>query len=351
MAVIFLSLTWIEFKLFEVSRSLPYVHSIFFFGLVNFNIILFLLLIFLIFRNVVKNLSERQGGKIGSSLKSKLIAAFVGFSFVPTALMFLVSVFYINNSFEKWFSEKMSGVLKSSLEVSNAYYISTKKKNYHFAEEIKKALEKTPTQKLSRSIQLLRAQYSLDGVEIYEGLSAKKPRIVSLSPSLKALPPISPKVLRRVIQENIETSLVQSSQRGNLIRVIVPFQNIYLKGAALVLSTHIPLSLISKMDDIALAYEEYRSRDPLALPLKSIYLIILVLMTLVILLAATWFGFFLAKQLSIPLEELAQATKKIAKGKYPVLKKYTAYPEINILVSHFNNMSRHLEKTEKEVKR
>src|SRR5690606_18371019 len=120
LGLVFLVLTWIEFRLFGMSESLPFQHSIFFFGLVNFNIILFLLMMFLIFRNVVKNFAEREGGLIGSSLKSKLIAAFVSFSFVPTAIMFTISVFYINNSFDRWFNEKMSGVLRSSIEVTNS---------------------------------------------------------------------------------------------------------------------------------------------------------------------------------------------------------------------------------------
>ncbi len=51
---LFLLLTWFQIKLFGISQELPFVHSIFFFGLVNFNIILLLLLLFLIFRNVVK---------------------------------------------------------------------------------------------------------------------------------------------------------------------------------------------------------------------------------------------------------------------------------------------------------
>ncbi|NJL26319.1 MAG: hypothetical protein HC902_15000, partial [Calothrix sp. SM1_5_4] len=131
LAVIFLVLTAIEYKLFGMSQQLRFETSIFFLGLVNFNIILFLLLFFLIFRNVVKIFSERRDGLAGNTLKAKLIAAFVLFSFVPTALMFLVSVFYINNSFDRWFSDKMAGVLKSSLEVTNAYYLSAKRKNYH----------------------------------------------------------------------------------------------------------------------------------------------------------------------------------------------------------------------------
>ena len=88
-AFAFLVLTAIEIKLFDISRSLPFVTSIFFFGLVNFNIILFLLLFFLIFRNVVKVFSEQPGSWAGKSLKAKLVAAFVTFSFIPTALMFL----------------------------------------------------------------------------------------------------------------------------------------------------------------------------------------------------------------------------------------------------------------------
>ena len=128
LGVLFLVLTWVMFHLFGIAEQLPFEFSIFFFGLVNFNIILFLLLAFLIFRNVVKEFAEREGGPLGSSLKSKLIAAFVGFSFVPTALMFLVSVFYINNSFDRWFSQKISGILKSSIEVTDSYYLGAKRK-------------------------------------------------------------------------------------------------------------------------------------------------------------------------------------------------------------------------------
>src|SRR6185437_11037360 len=96
LALVFFILTGIEFRLLGISQKLPFVHSIFFFGLVNFNIIILLLMFFLIFRNVVKVFVERRGKVIGSSLKAKLIAAFVAFTSIPTILMFIISVFYIN---------------------------------------------------------------------------------------------------------------------------------------------------------------------------------------------------------------------------------------------------------------
>ena len=136
LALLFFTLTWVQVKLLAISQQLPFEHSIFFFGLVNFNIIILLLLFFLIFRNVVKVFVERQGKVIGSSLKAKLIAAFALFAFIPTVLMFLVSVFYINSSFDKWFSLRMASVLKSSLEVNQEYIFSARKKNYNFANQI-----------------------------------------------------------------------------------------------------------------------------------------------------------------------------------------------------------------------
>ena len=63
LGLLFVLLTLFEIKLFSTSEQLPFVHSIFFFGLVNFNIIILLLLLFFIFRNIeirdfIKNLDK-----------------------------------------------------------------------------------------------------------------------------------------------------------------------------------------------------------------------------------------------------------------------------------------------------
>lgn len=170
LGVLFLLLTWAEFQLTSISQKLPFVHSIFFFGLVNFNIVLLLFLLFLIFRNVVKIFVERQGRIIGSSLKGKLVAAFVAFSFVPTVLMSLISVFYINSSFDKWFSVKMGSVLKDALEVTNTYYLSNKRKNYHFADLISKSLANVPEAQMQPQLKRLVKEYAVDAVEFYPDL-------------------------------------------------------------------------------------------------------------------------------------------------------------------------------------
>ncbi len=354
LAILVVFLTWFEIRLFSISETLPFVHSIFFFGLVNFNIILLLFLLFLIFRNLVKVFVEQRGGFFGSTLKAKLTVSFISLSAIPTILLLVTSVFYVNMSFEKWFSVKMAGVLKSSLEVTNAYYFNAKKKNYHFAHQIAQEIRrnivdgKKPSD-TKNTLKNLRKRYSLDAVEYYPDLFGGREVVVSEEDVIPMLPKGSLEFLQKGIKSQVDASTIHQFGEGNLVRVIVPLKEGSDLGA-IVVSSFVPLSLISKMNDISSAYEEFRDTNPLQYPLKSIYLIITVLMTLVVLLAATWFGFYLAQQLSGPLVQLGRATMRIAAGEYTRVEVKSGSEEINQLVENFNKMSFNLEKSEKEVK-
>lgn len=349
LSLLFLFLTWFEFRLLNISQQLPFVHSIFFFGLVNFNIILLLLLFFLIFRNVVKVFVERRGKLIGSSLKAKLVAAFAAFASVPTALMFLVSVFYINSSFDKWFSVRMASVLKASLEVNQEYIFASKKRNYHFATQIAQGIQNISNgTALVSQLEGFREKFSLDSVEYYPSLFGRRTQALSPEETLPEIPPVNLEFLRKGVTQRGETSEIQRFGEGNLVRVIVPANRLGEKGAVVV-SSFIPISLVSRMADISSAHEEFRNLNPLQYPLKSIYLIILVLMTLVILLCATWFGFYLARELSIPLETLGLATRRVSQGDYRPVRLTSGSAEINQLISNFNQMTGNLDRSKKEV--
>jgi len=354
LGALFLVLTFIEVRLTYLSRDLPFLHSIFFFGLVNFNIVLLLFLAFLIFRNVVKNFIERSGKIIGSSLKSKLIAAFVTFSFVPTVLMFFISVFYINSSFDKWFNIKTSAVLRDSLEVTDAYYLQSKQKNYHFASEIARDIEKKHLGQIQRELNILQKKYSLDVVEFYPSLFGNRIVFVSDNKKLPEVPKTSLEFLEKGISKNTNSSTIHNFQEGSLVRVIVPI-DYYPDGrskitkGALVISSFVPISLISKMDDISSAYDNFRDVNLLVSPIKTIYLVILCLMTMVILLGATWFGFYLAKQLATPLNILGEAADQVAQGVYQKVSLETGSEEINQLVKNFNHMTDSLAQSKEEI--
>jgi len=346
-SLFFVLLTWFEIRLFAVARQLPFVHSVFFFGLVNFNIVLLLFLLFMIFRNLVKVFVERKNRIFGSSLKAKLTIAFLSFTIVPTLLIFVTNVTYVNASFDKWFNSKVQSVLKSSLELSQSVYFNAKKKNYHFAFLVAKELERVnQPQKRLTLMRDLREKYHIDALEYYSGFQGAREIVISEEESIPMIPYLSDDVLERSLKTRNQASTIQPFSGGNLVRVIVPLK----KGGAVVVTTYIPLSQISKMNDISKVFEEFRDSSPLQYPLKSIYLTILILITCVIIFAAIWFGFYLARQLSTPLVQLGRATQRIARREYERLSIRSGSEEITNLVENFNQMSRILAESEEQLR-
>lgn len=119
----------LETRLFELSESLSqseeFISTIIYFGIINFDIILILLLSFLVFRNLAKLILERKRGVFGSRLRSKLVVSLVLFAIAPTILIFFISSQFIITSFDKWFSERVKSTVEQAKEATDLVYEQT----------------------------------------------------------------------------------------------------------------------------------------------------------------------------------------------------------------------------------
>lgn len=348
LAFLFVLLAWFEFRVFLTTQDLPFEYSVFFFGLVNFNLVLLLLLFFLIFRNLFKAFIEKKRGMAGSSLRSRLVLTFFIFSSVPTILMFFVSVIYTNSSFDKWFSDKITNVMKRSLEVTTYFYTDTKKRNFFSAHMIAQKLQyagnRSDVQFILRQQQQL---YNLDAIEYYMDVLDERIQVMSDDHTLPEVPRASVEFLEKGLKQKNEASTVHQYPHGNLIRAMVPIKG---RNAVVIVSTYVPLSLLNGMNVIASVYEDLKgSKSPIQYPLKWIYIVILVLMTLVILFCSTWFGFYMAQHLSGALSQLGQATRRVARGDYRPVDLPHGEQEVVELADNFNIMVAQLEKSQTEV--
>ncbi|MGZ3726976.1 MAG: sensor histidine kinase [Pseudobdellovibrio sp.] len=338
----------VEVYIFRSGQNLPSTYVLFFIGLVNINLILVLLLLFLIFRNVVKVFLERRSKVFGSSLKSKLLVSFVSFSVIPTLLVFTISVFYLNSSFEKWFSQRMLSVLRNASEVIDTFISNEKKRGYEYSRLTAQALTKSGRAPSQAFVDKIRDQYKLDAVEYYPDLI--NDRLVSQDSELQSdtVPALNIDFLKKGILNHDEASNIQIFGDYNLLRVMVPVSKAKF-GGVIVVTKFLILSPGSKFDDIVGAYQEFHNNSLVEYPLRSIYFIMLIVMTLVIIFAAVWFGFYLARQLSIPLVQLGRATKRVAAGDYSQLEIESGSEEISNLIGSFNQMIGNLSTSELEL--
>ncbi len=97
-------LTYVETRVVRFGAGLPISNTVIMFILINFNMLVLLLLIFLVFRNVVKLLYDRRRKVMGAKLRTKLVVAFAGLSLIPTILLFFFSVQFITSSVAFWFN-------------------------------------------------------------------------------------------------------------------------------------------------------------------------------------------------------------------------------------------------------
>ncbi len=356
LSVLLAFLVGVEVYVFRSGQTLPSPYVIYFIGLVNFNLVLVLFLLFLIFRNIVKVFIERRGKIFGSSLKSKLIIAFATFSVIPTSLVLILSVFYLNSSFDKWFSQRMIGILKNASEVIDSFIAQEKLKGYDYAQVIADAVQKTANKKSKNSLKnveeqlkKIRANYKLDVVEYYPDLLSERV-IAQDSAAISFLVPRAHlDFLQKGFLHQSQSSYVQIFSNAHLLRLMVPMKQENGVNGVIVVSKVLNLAPGAKFDDIVGAYQEFQTNSLIENPLKSMYFIMQIVMSLVILFAAVWFGFYLAKQLSVPLVQLGRATKRVAGGDYSPLEIESGSQEINSLIQNFNQMTSNLSASELEL--
>ena len=109
----------------------------------------------------------------------------------------------------------MAGVLKSSLEVTNAYYFNAKKRNYHFAHQVADDVKNArSTEQIQRKLKTLRHTYSLDAIEYYPSLFGKREVFISDDETIPLIPPVSLEFLQKGIKSQVDSSTIHQFGEG-----------------------------------------------------------------------------------------------------------------------------------------
>ncbi len=341
-------LTWIELHFFGVESSL-------FLAFFNVNLILLLLVLFLVVRNVFKLVIERRRKVLGSKLRTRLVMTFIALSIVPTILMFFIAVRFVHTSVDYWFQEQVGQSMQQSLEVGQVFYAS-----------VKQGLEVRSEITLD---QIRSQQYLWGGPGMSNFLENKKEIEHDLSlmgivtPSLGQQnwfadeewetywPEIRQSVPWDELLENPEywTGMWPSEESGDLVVGIMPVDQ--ARTGFLVMGQTLEPGLLSRLDGIVQGIEEYRKMETIKNPMKTALYTILGIITLLIIFGSTWFGFKLSREISAPVQALAEGTERIARGDLGVRLQDQADDELGLLVQSFNKMARDLEKSQNSLTR
>ncbi|MDD2389665.1 MAG: ATP-binding protein [Desulfobacterales bacterium] len=352
------ALTFAENRVIHFGADFPVSNTILMFVLININLLLLLLLIFLVFRNLVKLLYDRKRNVMGAKLRTRLVVTFISLTLLPAVILFFFSINFITSSIAFWFNVPVEQALENSINVGRRLYSYTEENNRFFLEQIacqiqtKNYLAPEKLDELSHYIQVAQRSFNIHAVEVY---AQNYNRIsLSVSPQLEqqTIEPVSRDSLRKNPEKMPVRSISQAVDSGELIRTIgtVPFGEPHAQANAfVVLSVLIPPDLSAHMASISRGVEQYQQIKLMKKPIQVTYYITLSIVGLLVVFCAIWFGFYLAKTISIPLMELAEGTRRVAEGDLSVSISRVADDEIGTLVESFNKMTRDLRNSREQL--
>jgi two-component system nitrogen regulation sensor histidine kinase NtrY len=338
-------------------EDLPLSTNIFVYGLTSINFILIVFLLFLIIRNIVKLFYEHRRGVIGSRLRTKLVATFVGLSLIPTILLFLFAINFLSYSMEFWFNIKIGDALNRSLEVAQVYYKQMEEQAKFNARQISADITRNRLYERERDEYLrsfiLQRQKNFKTGMIETHFDSREEAILFTDAENPDLVPITlaPKMIEDIYSGK-EESAVEPADGGDIIVGIVPVFSYAVPSEVIgrvSVSYFIPKGFVDKLRSIAAASEQYGKIELLKNPIKLNYTVTLSIVTLVIIFLATWFGLTLAKGITGPIQNLVEATNRITLGDLDSQIDIEADDEIGILVKSFNQMTRDLKKSQNSL--
>ncbi|MBI3610571.1 MAG: HAMP domain-containing protein [Nitrospirae bacterium] len=347
-----LALTVLYFREIETPSFFP--GNLLVLTLLELNLILLVLLGLLLSRNLIKHYFERRRKMLGAGFRGKLIAAFVGFASIPTILLLIVASGLLTSSIENWFSIQVERPLDNALQTAQLYYQQQEETARYTSRILRRQIEEGSLLSDEKRPELLerlktkRSEYRVQGIEFYPVRQNVKPlRFLDPAAPERAFLPVSPDALTKAFggQEVMEKP---TTDLGSLIRAVVPVRaasdDLEPNGVvgALAVDILIQGGLSSKMDEITKSFEDYKQLKAFKNPIKESYILSFVVIAFVILFSATWFGFYLAKSITVPLQKLAEGTEAIAHGNLDFKIHVRARDELGVVVHSFNKMTEDL---------
>ena len=326
--------------------------------------VLGLALVFVLLRNLVKLLVERRRDVLGSRFRTKLVVSFLVLCLIPSLALFYTATTIIVRTVEGFFTPTVEDLAALSQQVVNAYNDTRMHDAQQFSRRIaqevtgRRLLDAEQREALSAFCHTWLAQYHLDYVAIFEGPGG--PPILLVQKGLgKDSPGLTKDALARMLAPAVATAFegresdhLDRLKAGHLASGIVPIRRGYDSGpviAAAAAGYIVSPEIAEKTERISKITEQYLQQKAFRRETKRVYIAFFLLLTLLILVSATWLGMYLARQITVPLQKLVEGTREVASGNLDHRVEAEAGDEIGQLIRSFNQMTTDLQRKEQQL--
>ncbi|MGA1983006.1 MAG: ATP-binding protein [Acidobacteriaceae bacterium] len=361
-------------------------------GLSTVAFLLFVVVLVLLVRNVLKLYADQRSSVMGTRLRTRMLWGAVLVSVIPVVFMFLFSYDLMNRSLERWFSQNPDEIRDDStrLALELAQYTSANARVE--AESIAASLLPTesgaadalarnpvpqaaPADTIDRVLHqheiTLQSGFAVVYREAHPVAAFHMPPLTGAPAQVKPWLPDQPSTDTdtdnapapsahqpgddQVLDQSIDAAILTAAQRNDLPIFSIGDTDYALgtaaikQGGTVVVGLPMPYGLSATRTRFQNAVDAYRKAYLQRREIRTLYLLLLLMMTSLALFACSWLALHLSKQVTKPVEALAEAMEAIAQGDYARRVAESSTEELGELVRSFNHMAADLEGSRRAV--
>jgi hypothetical protein len=370
--------------------------------------LLFVTVLILLVRNVLKLYADQRSRVMGTRLRTRMLWGAVLVSLIPIASMYAFSYLLLNRAVDRWFSQPVTEMRDDSNNMARELAGYTSANARAEADSIASSLPDAPPpvpplkapaaspalrskQLLHRSIhapthgsartaalsasrvrreaiyQVLR-QHEITlqngfAIVYHEGrvvASFQVPQRAGATPLVKTWLPDqaaedSDESAKQPPTDSNDAAILAAAERNDQPVLSLGTTDYALgatpikEGNTVVVGLPMPFGMAATMINLRKNADAYWVLYSERRQIRDLYMLLLLMMTSLALFASCWLALHLSKQVTKPVEALADAMEAIASGDYAHRVKESATEELGELVRSFNHMAADLEDSRRAV--
>jgi len=317
---------------------------LFFASLAMLIFVLFVALTFVLARNLLKLFAERRLGVLGSKFRTRLVVGSLLLSFLPVIGMFFFAYVLMNRSIDKWFSTPVEEVRRDTATMASLLSNYAAQNTRAEAEAIASTPE-TQTAFASGNFAAVTRAFQHHAPSLQGGFALAI--VDGEAQSSYGTPASWPQLKDKLSLKRLESASPPPFTWG---------QTDYILGSApvgdhglIVVGKPLPTQFSETVKQVEASQQRYLDLAHERRLVRRTYMEVLLLLTVVVLFATTWFALFLSKLVTRPVVALAEATQEISRGRLDYRVEVRAADEIGELVHSFNRMAAELESSRRQI--
>ncbi len=330
----------------------PFGHPRTVFVLLIADLVILLALGALLAPRLLQLYSGRRRGAAGTRLQGRFVFVFGMLAVTPAILMAIFSAVFFHFGVQTWFGDRVRTAVGESLTVAQAYLDEHKKTIQNDARTVALQLDQAPITSLPELelwLQRFVARQNLQEAMVFDGRNVVLAR-AGLSLALEAEMPRQDQI---DAARSTGQPIYMVGEKEDRVRALI-FLNRYVyssDNAYLYVGRTIAEKVLGHMESAESAVKDYTELEGRRSGLQITMSLIFLVVALLLLVVAIWFGVRFAKQLAMPLAELIDAAEQVRAGDLSarVVEAHGSDDEIAALGRAFNRMTSQLESQRREL--